>query len=138
MNHPILPNSSFSNFVHHLSHPLFHPPPLLPPSILSADMFLWWSHHIWCAILLNDNTDLHIPGLGTLVPEKTLMCVLCNKASSLLRSDTLSGFLLGLRVDITQTHTAHSGGSQLTHTYKYIFTPPVVCSQQLPLLHWID
>ena len=63
-----------------------------------------------------------MPGLGTLVPEKTLMCVLCNKASSLQRSDTLSGLLLGLRVDITQTHTAHSGGSQLTHIQICIYT----------------
>ena len=33
------------------------------------------------------------------------------------------------------THTAHSGTSRLTYPYKYIFTPPVICSQQLPLLH---
>ena len=47
-----------------------------------------------------------MPGLGTLVPEKTLMYVLFNKASSLQRSDTLSGLLLGLRVDnTTDTHT---------------------------------
>ena len=30
----------------------------------------WWSHHIWCAILLNDNMDLHMSSLGTLVPER--------------------------------------------------------------------
>ena len=35
----------------------------------------------------------------------------------------------------TQTHTAHSAASRLTHPYKYIFTPTVICSQQLPLLH---
>ena len=33
------------------------------------------------------------------------------------------------------THTAHSGTSRLTYPYKYIFTPPFICSQQLPLLH---
>ena len=32
-------------------------------------------------------------------------------------------------------HTAHSGASKLTHPYKYIFMPPVMCSQQLSLLH---
>ena len=34
-------------------------------------------------------------------------------------------------------HTAHSGEGRLTHPYKYIFTPPVMCLQQLPLLHQI-
>ena len=35
----------------------------------------------------------------------------------------------------TQTDTAHSGAIRLTHLYNYILTPPVICSQQLPLLH---
>ena len=34
-----------------------------------------------------------------------------------------------------KTHTAHSGANRLTYWYKYIFKPPVKCSQQLPLLH---
>ena len=39
---------------------------------LSVVMFLWlngWSRHIWCTILLNDNIDLYMSSLGTLVPE---------------------------------------------------------------------
>ena len=36
----------------------------------------------------------------------------------------------------TQTHTTHSGA--ITQPYKYIFTPPAMCSQQLTLLHWMD
>ena len=54
-----------------------------PPPLFSVVLFLWlpgWSRHIWCAILLNGNMDLLMSSLGTLVPEKTLMCVLCNKA----------------------------------------------------------
>ena len=50
--------------------------------------------------------DLRMLSLGTLLPEEH-----------------------------TQTHTAHSGASRLTHPYKYIFPPPVMCSQQLLLLH---
>ena len=38
----------------------------------------------------------------------------------------------------TQRHTVHSGASRLTHPYKYIFTPPFMCSQQLSLLHWMS
>ena len=36
-----------------------------------------------------------------------------------------------------QRHIAHSGANVLTHPYKYIFTPTVMCSQQLSLLHWM-
>ena len=58
---------------------IFQPPPtsLSPPTptptVLPVVLFLWlngWSHHIWCANLLNDNMDLHISSLGTLVPER--------------------------------------------------------------------
>ena len=136
--------------------PLFHedtPPPILStpllfqilwnptPTVLSVVLFLWlngWSYHIWCAILLNDNMDLHM-SLGTLVPEG-LWCVLCNKASSLLRSDTQCVYLLLLWFDITGKHTntystLRGHYSELIYPYKCIFIPPVMGSQQLPLLH---
>ena len=35
-------------------------------------------------------------------------------------------------------HTAHSGTSRLTHACKYIFTPLLMCSLQLSLLHWMN
>ena len=59
--------------------PLFQilstPPPLPTPipTALSVVLFLWlnwWSHYIWCAILLNDIMDLHMLRLDTLVPER--------------------------------------------------------------------
>ena len=70
---PILPPPHpFSSFV---------PPPPTPlspltstPTVLSVVLFLWlnvWSHHIWCAILHNENMDLHTSSLVTLVPEGT-------------------------------------------------------------------
>ena len=37
----------------------------------------------------------------------------------------------------THLHT-HTGVNTLTHPYKYILTPPVMCSQQQFLLHWIN
>ena len=61
------------------------------------------------------------------------MYVLCNKASSLLRCDTYNLGQIHL-ISHTQTHTAHSGASRLTHPYKYIFIPPDISSEQLPLL----
>ena len=37
-----------------------------------------------------------------------------------------------------QTYRRHTGTNILTHTYKYILTPPVMCAPQLPVLHWIN
>ena len=84
--HPILPTlPPFSNFV--------QPPPLLPPTptltALSVALFLWpngWLHHNWCAILLNI-MDPHVKP-WYLSASGALMCILCNKVSSLVRSDT--------------------------------------------------
>ena len=36
-----------------------------------------------------------------------------------------------------QTCTGHTGTNRLTLTYEYILTPPVMCTQQLPVLQWI-
>ena len=81
------------------------PPSLSPPTLTpiphSVVLFLWlngWSCDIWCAILLNGIMDVPMSSL------KTLMCVLCNKAPCLLRSDTC-GFLLVLWLDIKHTET---------------------------------
>ena len=60
------------------------------------------------------------------------MCVLCNKVSGLLRwySD------VAITHTNTKAHTAHSGASRLTHPYKYIFTPPVICSSYFYYIKW--
>ena len=49
-------------------------------------------------------------------------------------------FLLLLWFDITQIETTsyRTNWDQKTDTHKYILTPPVTCTQQLPVLHWID
>ena len=74
---------SFSNFVQP-SPPSPHPSSLLPPiPFLTAHcvvLFLWlngWSRHIWCAILRN-YMDVYMSH------HRTLICVLCNKASSFI------------------------------------------------------
>ena len=40
----------------------------------------------------------------------------------------------------TRAHkpTSHTGAKRLTHPYKYILTLPVMCWQQLSVLHWIN
>ena len=65
-----------------LPFPYFCLPPPLPPlpchlQPSSPLLFLlfclfWvneWSQHIWCAVLLNENMDMHTSNLDTLVPE---------------------------------------------------------------------
>ena len=40
---------------------------------------------------------------------------------------------------VKNTHIqTHRGANRLAHPYKYIFTPPLMYSQQLPLLHWMN
>ena len=82
---------------------------------------------ISCAILRNDNMDLHMSSLVTLVPEVP-SCILCNKAPSLLRSDTC-GFLLVLWFDITHTkHTQHTRGPVNLHTHINIYFNHLLCA----------
>ena len=125
------------------------PPFLLPPTptlpALSVVLFLWldgWSRYITCTILLNDIMDLQMPSVGTLVPEGP-WCVLCNKTSSLPSWHIMwlfAGTVIWYHTPHTKTqrHTAHSGASRCTRPYKYIFTPPYLCSQQLSLLYWMN
>ena len=106
----------------------------LPKLFLMLSYFFSWIGDcaIFDVVLLNDIMDLHMLSLGTLVSE--LCCVLSNKASNLLRSDTYYAFFL-----ISHTHknkhtqipSTQSGANRLTHSYKYILTPPVMYLQQL-------
>ena len=138
----MLPTPPFWSFV--------QPTPLLQfsvnsnptPNVLYVVLFLWlnrWSHHIWCAILRNDNMDLHM--LAMLTTKRALMCVLCNKASSLLRPDTYD-FLLVLWFDITHTqakkHTHHTQEPVHWHTNINIYLHHVLCahSSYHLIIHW--
>ena len=127
------------------------PPFLLPPTptlpALSVVLFLWldgWSRYIICTILLNDIMDLQMPSVGTLVPEGP-WCVFYATRRQVCRALTHNVAFCWYRDLIshtthkhTQTHTAHSGASRCTRPYKYIFTPPYLCSQQLSLLYWMN
>ena len=123
---------------------LWIPPPSLLPTPLpffkfcpTPPPFLVVSLAEWVIVpylirYFNDIMDLHMSSLG----RTFLMCVLCKKLSSLLRSDTC-GFLLVLWFDIThtsthtytQSHTSHSGAKRLTHPYNYIiYLHHLLCS----------
>ena len=88
-----------------------------PPTVLSVFLFLWlngWSQHIWCAILLNDNMDLNMSSLGTLVPERP-WCVFFATRIQVYWGLTQCGFLLVIWFDITHTNTHY------TRVSKHIF-----------------
>ena len=63
----------------------------------------------------------------------------CN-TSSWLKPDTWYGFLLVLDlISQMQTHKKiHRGANKLTNSYKYMLTPPVMCSCKLPVLHQMN
>ena len=135
-------------------HPIFKfcptppsPPPFLSPSVVLFFCLNGWSRRIWCASLLNDIMDLHISSLNTIVPEGP-WCVfyatryqaywgLTHNLVFCSCSDLISHIHTHTHTHTyTHTHTTHSGASRMTHRYKYLFTPPVMCSQQFPLLQW--
>ena len=75
--------------------------------------------------------------------SSTLLCILRNKTSNLLKVwHRWHGFCYYSEL-ISYTHTekhtedTHQNKYRLTHTHKYILTPSVMCTKQLPVLHWM-
>ena len=134
----ILPNPLFFQILSTL--PSLSPPTLTPTAFSLAVWVV--TPHLMC-YLLNNIMDLHKLSLDTLVPEGP-WCVFYATGCQVYW-DLTHIFLLVLWLDITHTNTdthtkTHSTlrASRFTHPYKYIFTPPVMCSQQLSSLHWMD
>ena len=72
------------------------PSPSTSPAVFVA-LFLWlnvWSCLIWCFILLNDVTDLHLSNLGTLVPETSCYEFHAKKRQVYWRFDAMIWVLL--------------------------------------------
>ena len=82
--------------------------------------------------------DLNLASLGALVTAAP-WCVFYATRHQTYRSfntdDMVFASTLIWYQTHRQTHTGHTGTNRLTHTYKYISTPPVMCTQQLPVLH---
>ena len=70
---------------------------------LQLSCFFGWIGDRDCAILLNDNMDLHMSDLGTLVP-KGPWCVFYATRCQVFWALTQCGILLVLWFDITHTH----------------------------------
>ena len=123
-------------------------PPTLPPTSLSSPtptttalsvvIFLLlngWSRHIWCAILLNYNMDLHMSNLGTLVPEGPWCVFYATRhqiywalTKDVVFTDTLIWYQ-------TQTHA-----NKHWHTHINIYLHHLLCphSSYLYYLKWLN
>ena len=116
----MLPTMPFSNFGQPSLPSTCLSPPTPNPTALSAVPFHWlngWSCHISCANLRNDNMDLHISSLGTLVPEG-LWCMFYATTHEVFWDLTQCVFLLALWFDIIHTkHSQHTQGLADWHTY---------------------
>ena len=105
--------------------PLFCEDPLYPLCFF-VGLFLClnrWSCPVWCAILLNDNMDLHMLILSTLVPEGPWCVFYATRCQVYWGLTDNVFFLLALWFDITHTntHTALSEANRLnTHITIYL------------------
>ena len=88
--------------------------------------------------------DLHMSSLGALEPEG-LWCVFYATRHQVYWGPINVSFA-GTLIWYHKQHkhkprewqTSYSGTSRPTHPYKYIFTPPVMCSHQYSLLHGMN
>ena len=85
--------------------------------------------------------DLHMLSLGTLVSKRNWCVFQGTKFTEVWHIMWLfAGSLIWYHTHKhTQRHTAHLGDSRLAHPNKYIFTPPVMCSQHSVIYYikWI-
>ena len=101
-------------------------------------LFHWlngWSRHIWYAILLNDNMDLQISSLGTLVP-KGPWCVFYATRRQVYWGLThmfFTGTLIWYYTHThTHTHTQHTH-THNTHTHTHTHTHTLMSIGRLNL-----
>ena len=129
----------FSNFVQPFLLTFLSPP---TPLLFLFSCFLGWiSDDATFDVLFNGST--HFKSWYLLVPEKDLDVCFMQQDIKFTKVWHIMCFFTVHCFDITHTNTqtktdtAHSGASRLTHPciWIYIYTPLVMCSHLLPLLH---
>ena len=95
-------------------------------------IFEQYTASLWCVILLNDIMDLRIPSLDTLVPQGPYGVFYASLKRQFNEVYHMTCFF---PTTLIWYHTSHTGVNRLTHPYKYILASPVICSQQLSVLH---
>ena len=112
--------------------------PTSSATVLFVFLFLClngWLHNIWCYFTSWYYSSKHVEP-WKLCTTRTLMCVLCNLALSLL-SDTQCSFLLLLFLDISYTKIHTTQWPIDWHTYINIYEHHLYCTQ-LSVLHWMN
>ena len=106
---PPLPSPSL------LSHPAPRPRLTSISTAFFVALFLWlngWLHHIWCYFTWWYYGSTHVEP-WYLSTRRTLLCVYIR-------------------------HTTHTRDMKLTHPYKNMLKPTIMCSQHLFAFHWIN
>ena len=100
----------------------------------------WWSNHIWCAILLNDNKDLQMLGLDTIVPEGPWCVFYATRVKFTEVWHMLFFFYWYSDFVITHTNTYHTLGQLDWHTHMNIFLHHLLCahSSYLNYIKWLN
>ena len=96
--------------------------------------------HLMCYFLVYDIMDLHMSSLGTLVLQR-----FCGMFHATWHQFTefyhMTWFFAGTLIWHHKRkwwHTTHTGANRLRHSYKYMLSPPAMCSKQLSVLHWMN
>ena len=95
-------------------------------SVLFVALLLWllngWSHHIWYTALLNDNMDLMMLRLGTIVPERPWCVLYARGLTHDLVFDWYPDLMSHTRARAcTHTHTHCTHGPIEWHTHINIY-----------------
>ena len=117
--------------------PLFQFFPKLPLLFLLPYFFGLMCYHTIVNVML----CWTILWSGYLSTSSTLLCVLCNKRSNLLKVwHGCHGFSYcsDLIPQNADKHTWNTQGPIYLHTSKNILTLPVICAQQLTILNWMN
>ena len=130
-----------------------HPPPptsMSPPNpnhtALSVVTFPWlngWSCHILYAILFNDNMDLYMSSLGTLVPEGAWCVFYATRRQvywGLTHNVVFYWYSYLISHTQTEKHTQHTQGPVDLHTHIIMYLHHLLCahSSYLCYIKWLN
>ena len=121
-------------------------PPNPTPTARSVVMCLWlngWSRHNWCTILLNDDMDLYMSSLCTLVPEGPWCVFYATKRQGYwgLTHNVVFYWYSDLILH-THTNTQHTQGPVDCHTHMNVYLHHLLCAHSsylyyIKMIKWI-
>ena len=100
----------------------------------------WWSRHIWCAILVNDNMDLHMSSLGILVLERPWCVFYATRRQVYWGLTHVVFYWYSDLISHTHKHTQHTQGPVDWHTHINIYLHHLLFahSSYLYYIKWLN